>query len=326
MGIASSLVCALAPAAASASATIGMTMFPTLDIDPGPANPYNCLKEDVPMADTAILVQFQRQAGSTPSYTVPAGGGVVTSWNHMAPGPVGFAETMALQMLRPTGGTQFTVIGQSAVQTLPSDGPLSFLTRIPVQAGDVLGLYVQHGGNVAYCQEAAPNPPFNDGDKTREIDFTQNPAVGTTLNFVGNEQSARLDVSAVIEPDKDGDGLGDETQDPDVTGGGTGGGGTGGGGTGSGSADSTAPDTSLSGKKRVKAKKKTAQVKFTFSSDEAGSTFMCRLDAKPFAECTSPTTVKARVGTHVFSVVAIDAAGNADSTAAAKQIKVVPSS
>ncbi len=52
---------------------------------------------------------------------------------------------------------------------------------------------------------------------------------------------------------------------------------------------------------------------------------MCRLDAKPFKECTSPATVTAKVGTHVFTVVAIDAAGNADPTAAAKQIKVVRS-
>ncbi len=310
-------------------------MFPTLDNDPDPnANPTNCLAESPPQSDTATLIQFQRQAGSTPSYAVPAGGGVVTSWAHMAPDPIGFAETMALQMLRPAGGTQFTVIGQSAVQTL-MPGPNSFPTRIPVQAGDVLGLYVQHGGNIAYCQEAAPM--FNEGDKTRELNATQNPAVGTTLNFAGNEQAARLDASAVIERDVDGDGLGDETQDSCVGtpptcgvgdgGGGGGGGGDGGGsgGTGNTSTDSTAPDTALQGQKRVKAKKKAAKVKFTFSSEEAGSTFMCRLDAKPFATCTSPYTVKAKLGTHVFTVVAIDEAGNADPTAAAKQFKVVAS-
>ncbi len=165
------------------------------------------------MADTATLIQYRRQTGSTPSYTVPAGGGVVTSWTHMAPDPIGFAETMALQMLRPVSGsqTQFTVIGQSAVQTL-INGPNTFPAQIPVQAGDVLGLYVQHAGNVAYCQEAAPM--FNEGDKTREIDFTQNPAVGTILDFVGNEQSARLSVSAVVEKDADGDGLATRPKTP----------------------------------------------------------------------------------------------------------------
>ena len=316
-GVIASIVCALAPTPAGASQTIGMTMFPSLDIDPGAPDPLNCLREAAPVSDTATLIQFQRQAGSTPSYTVPAGGGVITSWSHMAPDPIGFAETMALQMLRPAGGTQFTVIGQSAVQSI-INAPNSFPTRIPVQAGDVLGLYVQHQGNVAYCQEAAPL--FNADDKTREINATQNPAVGTTLNFTGNEQAARLDASAQIEADVDRDGFGDETQDTCVgtpPGCGVGGG-------GSGSADSTAPDTTLSGKKRIATKKKAAKVKFTFSSSEAGSTFMCRLDAKPFAACTSPATVKARVGTHVFTVVATDTAGNADPTAAAKQINVVP--
>jgi hypothetical protein len=303
-GVIASIVCVLAPTPAGASQTIGMTMFPTLDIDAGPPDPMNCLREAAPQSDTATLIQFARQAGSLPLYTVPAGGGVVTSWSHMAPDPIGFAETMALQMLRPAGGTQFTVIGQSAVQSI-FIGLNSFPTRIPVQAGDVIGVYVQHGGNVAYCQEAAPT--LNLGDRTREINATQNPAVGTTLDFVGNEQSARLDVAAVVEPDRDGDGFGDETQDPSTPS----------------SPDSVAPDTTLSGKKRVKAKKKTAKAKFTLTSDDAGATFMCRLDAKPFAPCTSPAAVKAKVGTHVFTAVASDAQGNADPTAAAKQFKVV---
>jgi hypothetical protein len=290
-----------------------MTMFPTLDTDPDPAiNPFNCLRDVVPMLDTATLIQWQRQTGSTPSYAVPAGGGVVTSWAHMAPGPIGFAETMALKLLRPAGGTQYTVIGQSAVESIFL-GPNVFPTQIPVQAGDVLGLYVQHGGNVAYCQEAAPTS--NEGDRTRELNGTQNSPIGTNLDFatgafpLANEQLARLSVSAVIEPDADGDGLGDETQDPSPPS----------------NPDTVAPDTTVSGKKRFKAKKKTAKVKFTFSADKAGSTFMCRLDARPFAACTSPNTVKAKLGTHVFTVVATDAAGNADPTAAARQFTVVRS-
>lgn len=317
---------------------IGMTMFPTVDTDQDPAvDPMNCLKSDPQQFDTATLIQFRRQLGSSPAYTVPAGGGVVTAWSHMGPDPIGFADTMALQMLRPVTGNQFKVIGQSEVKTI-FNGPNSFPTRIPVQAGDVVGVFVQHPGNVAYCQEQAPM--FNEGDKTREIDGTQNPAVGTTLDFAANEQSARLDVAAMVEPDKDGDGFGDESQDncagkanpdqadadkdgvgdaceassgtPGETPGGT-------------PPDAAAPDTTLGGKGRVKTKAKSAKVKFTFSSTEAGATFMCRLDARPFTACKSPLTIKAKLGTHIFTVVAIDAAGNADPTSAAKQFKVVAS-
>ncbi len=217
---------ALAPAAGAAQ-QIGMTMFP--DITPGA---MNCLKETAPQNNTATLIQYQRQAGSTPLYTVPAGGGVVTSWAHMPPGPIGFAEVIALQMLRPIGGTQFQVIGQSAeesvvISQLGDPVYSSFPTRIPVQAGDVLALAVAHQGNVAYCLEAAP--PDNLGDKTRELDGTgdsgnnkPSPTLGSTLDFAtpaAVEQSARLDVAAMIEPDRDGDGFGDETQDPDGGGG-----------------------------------------------------------------------------------------------------------
>ena len=83
----------------------------------------------------------------------------------------------------------------------------------------------------------------------------------------------------------------------------------------------------MTGKRKVKPKKgkKTANAKFTFSSDDSAATFQCRLDAKAFADCTSPKTVKAKAGTHVFTVVATDAAGNADPTAAAKQFTVVSS-
>ena len=50
---------------------------------------------------------------------------------------------------------------------------------------------------------------------------------------------------------------------------------------------------------------------FTFTADEPGSTFWCRLDSGPYAPCTSPKTyTDLAFGTHVFEVVAIDPAGN----------------
>jgi Glycosyl hydrolase catalytic core len=52
---------------------------------------------------------------------------------------------------------------------------------------------------------------------------------------------------------------------------------------------------------------------FRFTSSEAGSTFQCHYDAKPFGQCSSPLTLKAALpnGPHSFFVRAIDAAGNA---------------
>jgi hypothetical protein len=51
---------------------------------------------------------------------------------------------------------------------------------------------------------------------------------------------------------------------------------------------------------------------FRFASSEPGSTFECAFDATTLRPCSSPLTHKAKLaeGTHVFSVEAIDAAGN----------------
>jgi hypothetical protein len=62
------------------------------------------------------------------------------------------------------------------------------------------------------------------------------------------------------------------------------------------------------------------KVKFRFTSDEAGSTFACKLDRGPFAPCSSPMTYRVRatdeLRSHTFKVRAIDAAGNVDLTPA----------
>lgn len=64
-------------------------------------------------------------------------------------------------------------------------------------------------------------------------------------------------------------------------------------------------------KKAPKAKSTKTTAKFKFTSDEAGSTFRCKLDKKPFAKCKSPKTYKKlKPGKHVFKVKATDAAGN----------------
>jgi thermolysin len=62
---------------------------------------------------------------------------------------------------------------------------------------------------------------------------------------------------------------------------------------------------------------------FGFSSDEPGSTFECRVDAVPFAACTSPhTTAALAPGAHTFQVRATDEAGNAQTTPASRAFTV----
>jgi hypothetical protein len=86
--------------------------------------------------------------------------------------------------------------------------------------------------------------------------------------------------------------------------------------------DTSAPDTSVSGKKKIMTRKKKARITFTFGASEAGSTFVCSLDGRPFSPCSSPFSAKVRRGAHTLSVVATDAAGNVDPTPASFTTRV----
>lgn len=76
--------------------------------------------------------------------------------------------------------------------------------------------------------------------------------------------------------------------------------------------DTTAPQTTLVKSKLLAA---TRSAKFWFSSSEAGGSFLCRLDGKPFKPCTSPRSYRhLKPGRHTFRVKAVDAAGNVDAS------------
>jgi hypothetical protein len=80
------------------------------------------------------------------------------------------------------------------------------------------------------------------------------------------------------------------------------------------------PDTKIL-KARIKSKKRRAT--FRFASTEEGSTFVCKLDKKPFRSCKSPKTYKKlKRGRHRFQVKSVDPAGNPDSTPAIRKFRV----
>jgi hypothetical protein len=87
--------------------------------------------------------------------------------------------------------------------------------------------------------------------------------------------------------------------------------------------DCTAPDTGVTGRTKVKSKKKRARVSFTLTSTEAGSTFECSLDGAGFAPCASPFATTAKRGSHTLTVRAKDASGNLDATPASFTFRVV---
>lgn len=113
--------------------------------------------------------------------------------------------------------------------------------------------------------------------------------------------------------------------DPSGGGGGNNGGGSGGGikgGDNGNLKDKTPPDTKILKGPPKKTHKRTA--KFKFTSTEAGSSFQCKLDKKPFKPCVSPKKYKQlKPGKHVFKVRAIDKAGNVDPTPAKRKFTVL---
>jgi Thrombospondin type 3 repeat len=109
------------------------------------------------------------------------------------------------------------------------------------------------------------------------------------------------------QQDSDGDGIGDPC-DPTP------------GGPPPPAADTSPPDTQITQRPKKKTRKRRAT--FAFTSSEPGSTFECKLDGRQFAPCSSPLTVKVKLGKHSFQVRARDAAGNVDGSPATDTWKV----
>jgi hypothetical protein len=141
-------------------------------------------------------------AGNPLSLTAPSAG-VITKWkSNLVPAPVSIPLT--LKVLRQNGPNTVQLIGESSGNI--TGGSNAFDTRIPVQAGDRLGLFGSSPFGVIFCESPGPENTiggFPGGGG----------GVGSTNTFVQISAEARFPVSAVLEPDADNDGFGDETQD-----------------------------------------------------------------------------------------------------------------
>lgn len=93
--------------------------------------------------------------------------------------------------------------------------------------------------------------------------------------------------------------------------------------------DCVAPDTTITSgpRGRVKTRGRSATLRFRFTSSEGGDEFRCALDGAAMAPCASPRAVRVRArprpAPHRFSVVAVDATGNVDSTPAVRRFQIV---
>lgn len=151
---------------------------------------------------TIQLLQNGAQAAAPSS-------GVITRWKVNLVPEVPFGIPTQLKVYRPTGNaSQFQVVGESLSQNVIS-GTNTFETRIPVQAGDHLGLFGSSEIGTLFCAEEpeAENPGNVMGF------FPGNPPTGSTATLLAAEPELLVPAIAVVEPDADHDGYGDETQD-----------------------------------------------------------------------------------------------------------------
>jgi hypothetical protein len=260
LSIAVGLIGLVGPASAGAATQIGETFSPN-DCDGG----YTYIATGSPGG----------------SHAAPASG-VITSWSFQA---AATPTQLRLKLARPAGGNSFTIVGEGQLESPPVNVLSSYPVRIPVQPADVLGFYLASGPCGMFVPADYPYS-YLAGD----------PAVGTTAGFTPGG-TYRWDISAVLEPDADNDGFGDETQDLCPTSAAT-------------QNECVPPNATITKGPKDKTKKKTATFEFTGADARAVASFQCSLDGGAFASCTSPHTVKVKKGKHTFQVRAIDQAGN----------------
>jgi hypothetical protein len=247
---------------------------------------------------------FVQAASTGPSYVVPSGGGVITSWSAHG---FGAPAQLILKTVRESTTDNYLVRGSSKVETVAASGTSTFPARLSVAAGDEIALWVPDKAPCNYVTgKAGDVQAFRGG-------IHPEPAIGEVFGPTSDHGSGfRLNVSAELEPDADRDGYGDETQDGCPTDAAVRGP----------CPDRTAPRTTITKapRPRVRSKRKWTKVKFAFRSSET-STFSCTLDGKT-KPCSSPFKAKVKKGRHRFSVVATDLAGNVDRTPATEEFRV----
>jgi hypothetical protein len=235
------------------------------------------------------------QAAGQATY-VAASAGVLTSFTHVANPTPGQVRVI---VFGPVGaGNHLPVVAKSPKQTVVPGASNTFPVRLPVRAGDRIGIGVSTTNMACLTKGVAGDvawlAPF---DPDASSDF------GSTTTSAGN----RPNISAVLEPDADGDGYGDTTQDACPQ-------------SALSQVACPVPDTTVT--KKPKRTRANAKVKVKFTATVAGSTFQCSLDGRKFRPCTSPYKKKLGVGSHSLRIRAVSPAGLVDPKPAKVKVRI----
>lgn len=283
----------------AASVSVGLTGLPADAARPDPSPPRSVAVETpraalgpvtlgrvAPTGSSACIVNYLwYQAFEDPDktpYRVPYDG-VVTSVSHFASAVNGRIQAAFIA----PSGTDFVynVTQRSAKLTLAPNQLNTFAVRMPVHAGEILTLRtvdpnlrcIAPGGTI----DQITAEEVLDGETT----FGP-PTVSQLHQFVN--------ISAVLEPDVDGDGYGDATQDgcPQLA-----------------AVHDPCPAPVVRVTKGPAKRVAGPKVKIKFTANVAGSTFGCSVDGRAFRVCHSPFKGKFLAGTHTVRIRATSPVG-----------------
>ena len=182
---------ALAPGAFGAT-TIGQTA----------AQPATC--------DAGPLTITQKTIGLGFGYWATSAG-VITAWSIQANATSG--EMVKLKLLHATGNLdEYKTVAEdtlrpltpSVLNTFPNASSTTPV-RIPAQTGDKIA--------VSAPSTSSPCDSFMNAPGDRLEYVASDPPVGASATYLESSAGSRVNISARLEPDADGDGFGDETQD-----------------------------------------------------------------------------------------------------------------
>jgi hypothetical protein len=273
------------PAQAGATVTIGG------NLSSGATSTQSC----VPPGRGCVTTLTQELIGSDDQASPISG--VIVRWRVRDA-----SGSLRLRVLRKELSGQWTGVRTGDTATAGSSGILGFGARLPIAAGqyvgvDLLGATSLGARNGTGAQHNFVGGGLPDGDTS----FPSSTGPGEYL------------FNATIEPDTDDDGFGDETQDdcPGSVGPRNG-------------CETTPPETMITKapKRKINTRTRKKRVRFEFVSSEPGSDFRCVVDDEPPVACDSPFKERFRRGKHRFEVQAIDQADNADPTPAFAKFKL----
>ncbi len=191
------LVLCAGASSASASVTIGSALATEPDGQTSCSyfdNPRGCLAIEDVLPGRQLVAPFS---------------GAIVGWN-VRLGDGTEAQQIRIRVVRRVDADQFKVISSGRLVPVPAGrGTYTFPEQLPISQGDQVGLEEERSRRLVW------RAPLTGA---RSFDYNPSPPDGgTTEAPVFTHADAEHTFNAVLEPDCDSDGLGDETQDADLS-------------------------------------------------------------------------------------------------------------